>query len=89
MSEPSTAVGQRPGGESAPAHRLWGGRFTAGPAESVAALSRSIDVDWRLARYDLRASKAHARVLAAAGLLDADELAQLLAALDDLDRACA
>ncbi|MCL6551165.1 MAG: argininosuccinate lyase [Acidothermus cellulolyticus] len=89
MSEPSTAVGQHPGGESAPAHRLWGGRFTAGPAESVAALSRSIDVDWRLARYDLRASKAHARVLAAAGLLDADELAQLLAALDDLDRACA
>src|SRR5262249_43517512 len=54
------------------------------PAESMAALSRSVDVDWRLATYDLAASRAHARVLQRAGLLDDDDLARLLDALDRL-----
>jgi argininosuccinate lyase len=42
-----------------------------------------------LAPYDLAGSRAHARVLARAGLLDADELGRVLAALDDLEAACA
>jgi argininosuccinate lyase len=46
----------------------------------------SVQFDWRLAPYDLLASRAHARVLHRAGLLDDDELARLLAALADLDR---
>jgi argininosuccinate lyase len=63
---------------------LWGGRFEGGPAEALARLSVSVHFDWRLAPYDLRASKAHARVLHRAGLLSADELTQLLGALDEL-----
>ena len=69
--------------------RLWGGRFAGGPAEALARLSVSVQFDWRLAPYDLAASRAHARVLARAGLLDAEELGQMLAALDDLESACA
>ncbi|MGH3151914.1 MAG: lyase family protein, partial [Streptosporangiaceae bacterium] len=69
--------------------RLWGGRFAGGPAEALARLSVSVQFDWRLARYDLRASRAHARVLHRAGLLSDDELTAMLKALDDLDRACA
>jgi argininosuccinate lyase len=69
--------------------RLWGGRFQGGPAEALARLSVSVQFDWRLAAYDLAASRAHARVLAGAGLLDADELGRMLAALDDLEAACA
>jgi argininosuccinate lyase len=69
--------------------RLWGGRFAGSPAEALAALSTSVHFDWRLARYDLAASRAHARVLAGAGLLHAGELARMLAALDDLEAACA
>src|SRR6516162_765363 len=72
-----------------PATRLWGGRFAAGPAEALARLSVSVQFDWRLARYDLRASRAHARVLHQAGLLTDRELAAMLRALDELDRACA
>ena len=68
--------------------RLWGGRFGSGPAEALAALSVSVQFDWRLAPYDLLASRAHARVLHRAGLLADDEVARLLAALDDLDEAC-
>jgi argininosuccinate lyase len=69
--------------------RLWGGRFAGGPAEALARLSVSVQFDWRLAPYDLAASRAHARILNGAGLLDADELGQMLAALDDLEAACA
>ena len=68
--------------------RLWGGRFEGGPADALAALSASVHFDWRLAPYDLMGSRAHARVLNKAGLLDDDELSKLLAALDDLDQAC-
>src|SRR5579863_2334957 len=77
---------EQPTGASAT--RLWGGRFEGGPADALARLSVSVQFDWRLARYDLRASRAHARVLHRAGLLDDRELAGMLAALEDLDRAC-
>jgi argininosuccinate lyase len=71
--------------DSAPPTRLWGGRFSGGPAEALARLSMSVHFDWRLAPYDLLASRAHARVLHRAGLLDDEELTRLLGALDDLD----
>src|SRR5699024_1964689 len=63
---------------------LWGGRFSDGPADSLAALSKSTDFDWRLAKYDIAGSRAHARVLHRSGLLTDDELADMLAALDQL-----
>jgi argininosuccinate lyase len=72
--------------ETAPPTRLWGGRFSGGPADALARLSMSVHFDWRLAPYDLLASRAHARVLHGAGLLDDAELARLLTALDGLDR---
>ena len=64
---------------------LWGGRFASGPADALAALSKSTHFDWRLAPYDIRGSKAHARVLARAGLLSDDELAGMLDALTKLE----
>ncbi len=64
---------------------LWGGRFSGGPADALAALSRSTHFDWRLARHDLAGSRAHARVLAHAGLLGDADLAGMLAALDRLE----
>jgi len=64
---------------------LWGGRFAGGPADALAALSKSTHFDWRLARYDIAGSKAHARVLHKAGLLDDAELEGMLAALTRLD----
>jgi argininosuccinate lyase len=63
---------------------LWGGRFESGPAEAMARLSLSTHFDWRLAPYDIAGSRAHARVLHAAGLLTDEELAGMQKALDEL-----
>ncbi|ANY08792.1 argininosuccinate lyase [Pseudonocardia sp. HH130630-07] len=63
---------------------LWGGRFASGPADALAALSKSTHFDWALAPYDIRGSKAHARVLHAAGLLSDEELSGMHKALDEL-----
>src|SRR3954454_7691848 len=73
--------------EASPPTRLWGGRFSGGPADALSRLSMSVHFDWRLAPYDLMASRAHARVLHRAGLLDEQELAAMLSALDDLESA--
>jgi len=64
---------------------LWGGRFAAGPSPELAALSKSTHFDWRLARYDLAGSRAHARVLHRAGILSEADLAGLLGGLDALE----
>ncbi len=49
---------------------LWGGRFSGPPDEAMLRLTTSIGVDIRLLEQDLAATRAHARVLAAAGLLE-------------------
>jgi argininosuccinate lyase len=76
-----------PTSAGAKGHQLWGGRFASGPAQALAKLSVSVHFDWRLAHYDLAASKAHARVLHGAGLLTDDEATRLLLALDEIDAA--
>ena len=63
---------------------LWGGRFSSGPSPALVELSRSTQFDWRLADDDLAGSRAHARALNRAGLLDDDELARMEQALDEL-----
>ena len=71
--------------ESAPERvSLWGGRFAGGPADALAALSKSTHFDWRLAPYDLAGSRAHARVLHGAGLLDDESLSAMLDGLERL-----
>ena len=65
--------------------QLWGGRFSSGPSDALAALSVSTHFDWRLARYDIAGSRAHAHVLHRAGLLSDDELRTMLHALNELE----
>ncbi|WP_432486961.1 argininosuccinate lyase [Kineococcus sp. SYSU DK018] len=64
---------------------LWGARFASGPAQAMAALSKSTHFDFRLARHDLAGSRAHARVLQRAGLLDEATLQALLTGIDALE----
>ncbi|MGO2685075.1 MAG: argininosuccinate lyase [Microbacterium sp.] len=65
---------------------LWGARFASGPSPELAELSRSTQFDWILAPYDIAGSHAHAKALAAAGYLDADEEQKMHEGLDALAR---
>jgi argininosuccinate lyase len=55
------------------ANKMWGGRFTLSPAEIMQEINASIDFDKALAPYDIRASQAHARMLAARGIISKDD----------------
>lgn len=65
---------------------LWGGRFSGATNDAVAALSRSIHFDWRLAPYDIKGTRAHLLALRAAGYLAEAELVKLDKALVELDK---
>lgn len=65
---------------------LWGARFASGPSPELAELSRSTHFDWILAPYDIAGSHAHAKALAAAGYLEADEERQMHEGLDAVAR---
>ena len=60
----------------------WGGLFSAGPAEAVAAYTDSQHYDRALWKQDIRASKAHARMLGRQGVITADEAARIVEGLD-------
>ncbi len=50
-------------------HSLWGGRFSAKPADLMRRINVSIDIDRRLAGEDLAGSRAHAAMLADTGVI--------------------
>ncbi len=63
---------------------MWGGRFAAKPAEAMKAINASIDVDKRLWREDIEGSKAHAAMLAAQGIITAEDEAKIQTGLDQI-----
>lgn len=63
---------------------LWGGRFANGPADAMAALSKSTHFDWRLAKYDLLGSAGHVKALTQVGVLTEEERNVLLRAIEEL-----
>ncbi|HVH12804.1 MAG TPA: argininosuccinate lyase [Longimicrobium sp.] len=68
-----------------PGARLWGGRFTSGPAPEMDRLNRSLPVDRRLWRQDVAGSRAWAASLGAAGVISPAEAADLRAGLDAVE----
>ena len=70
------------GGAAEGGGTLWHGRFAAGPAEALMAYTVSLPYDRRLWPDDLAGSRAHVRGLVRGGILDGDEAAAVLGALD-------
>jgi argininosuccinate lyase len=64
--------------------KMWSGRFREPLDTEFEKWQRSIVFDWRLLPHEVAASKAHASALIAAGILSADEGAELRAALDSI-----
>jgi argininosuccinate lyase len=66
------------------ANRMWGGRFKALPAEIMEEINASIGFDKRLAPQDIRASKAHASMLAAQGIITKADAREILKGLEQV-----
>jgi argininosuccinate lyase len=52
---------------------MWGGRFAAGPDAMLEAINASIDFDQRFYRQDISGSQAHVAMLAARGIVAAED----------------
>jgi len=63
---------------------MWGGRFAAQPDAIMAEINASIEVDRRLYRQDIAASKAHAEMLGRQGIILAEDAAKIAHGLDTI-----
>lgn len=61
---------------------LWGGRFADAPSAALAALSRSVHFDWRLAPYDLDSSQVHLTNLLNSQLISQSNFEKIKAAIN-------
>ena len=64
------------------ARALWGGRFSAQPAEIMQRINASIEFDQRLYAQDIAGSKAHAAMLTAQGIISKEDGAAIANGLD-------
>jgi argininosuccinate lyase len=65
---------------------MWGGRFSAKPAELMQAINVSIGFDQRLAPQDLAGSRAHAAMLIKVGVISREDGAKILEGLDLIEQ---
>nr|WP_041320666.1 argininosuccinate lyase [Hyphomicrobium denitrificans] len=63
---------------------MWGGRFQMSPAEIMQEINASIGFDKRLAPQDIRGSKAHAQMLAEAGIITKADAREIAKGLDQI-----
>ena len=70
-------------------NQMWGGRFAAGPDAIMEAINASIGFDQRMAAQDIAGSRAHAAMLAKAGIItdnDAEAIREgLLTVLSEIE----
>ena len=66
------------------ANKMWGGRFGRKPDPLMEEINASIDVDQRLYRQDIAASKAHAAMLAKRGIITAQDAGRIAHGLDTI-----
>ena len=65
-------------------NKMWGGRFGEGPDAIMEEINVSIDVDRHLYAQDIAASKVHAEMLAAQGIIAADDAKKIGKGLDTI-----
>src|SRR4051794_15089475 len=65
-------------------NKMWGGRFTERPDAIMEEINVSIDVDRHLYAQDIAASKAHAAMLAAQGIITKNDAKNIAGGLDTI-----
>ncbi len=63
-------------------NKIWGGRFGSGPGEIMEEINASIGFDRRLFAQDIKASKAHAKMLADRAIISRKDAAEIIRGLD-------
>ena len=66
--------------------KLWGGRFTKRTDPLIEQFTASLDVDHRLARYDVEGSIAHAKMLGRCGIIPRTDSRRLVRGLEQIRR---
>ncbi|HZR61615.1 MAG TPA: argininosuccinate lyase [Xanthobacteraceae bacterium] len=66
------------------ANTMWGGRFGQKPDPLMEEINASIDIDRKLYRQDIAASKAHAAMLAKSGIITAQDAKKIAHGLDTI-----
>jgi len=66
--------------------KIWGGRFSGGPANIMEEINSSISFDKRLAKQDLRGSQAHCAMLIAQKLISQEDGDAIIAGLKDIEK---
>ena len=65
-------------------NKMWGGRFSDKPADIMTEINVSIDVDRKLFRQDIAASKAHAQMLAKRRIISPQDAKKIVHGLDKI-----
>lgn len=65
-------------------NKMWGGRFSTGPDAIMEEINASIGFDQRLYAQDIAGSKAHAAMLAAQGIVGAEDVEKITQGLDTI-----
>ncbi len=66
------------------ANKMWGGRFSSGPAQIMEEINASIGFDQRLHAQDIAGSKAHAKMLGAKGILTKADVKEIIRGLNQV-----
>ncbi len=83
MANPrTTGLSERDNSKTGTSNAMWGGRFAEGPSAIMREINASIPFDKALWRQDIAASKAHATMLGAQGIVSGEDMQAILAGLD-------
>ncbi|MCH8860938.1 MAG: argininosuccinate lyase [Proteobacteria bacterium] len=71
---------------NAGSNAMWGARFDRGPVEAMEGINSSLHFDRRLAAQDVRASRAHCRMLGKTGIISSEASSRILEGLDLIEK---
>lgn len=63
---------------------MWGGHYASGPSAIMAEINCSVDIDQRMYAQDIKASKAHAAMLAKQKIISAKDAKDIASGLDKI-----
>lgn len=66
--------------------KLWGGRFKVRTSNIVESFTESISFDYRLWKYDIQGSIAHAKMLAKQGIISKEDSIKIIEGLQEIEK---